>query len=139
MSAADPSESDLFDVVTAPTSVEQGEGTVTVELGPDAAAFAALATRLDLPPAALWRAAWALTLARLAGTSRVRVGRDGAVAVIDVPPEGELLPWLVAVAAAGAPASPAEGASAGAGAPKPTNGHTRGHAAWRGGPAQSRP
>ncbi|HSK01875.1 MAG TPA: hypothetical protein VK932_11565, partial [Kofleriaceae bacterium] len=76
MSPAEPSESDLFDVVTAPISVEPGEGTVTVDLGPDAAAFAALAARLGLPPAAIWRAAWALTLARLAGTSRVRVGRD---------------------------------------------------------------
>ena len=104
MSLADSSAPDLFDVVTAPASIEPGEGAVAVELpADDAAALGALAARLGLAPSAIWRAAWALTLARLAGVSRVRVGRDESVAVIDVPADGELAPWLVDAALAGEP------------------------------------
>lgn len=112
MSLADTSEPDLFDIVTAPAAVEPGEGTVTVELdAADAAALAALAGKLGLAPASIWRAAWALTLARLAGAARVRVGRGEAVAVVNVPPDGELAAWLVEASAAGAGAAPAEAAA----------------------------
>jgi amino acid adenylation domain-containing protein len=144
----DTSEPDLFDVVTAPTSIEPGEGTASVELdAAEAAALGALAARLGLAPAAIWRAAWALTLARLAGTGRVRIGRAegatggapgawaGTIAEIDVPGDGELAPWLGAAAVAGAQVKPgaaagADGAGAdGAGADGPATGQTNGHAA----------
>ncbi len=106
---------DVLDVVAvAPGGT--GEDTITVELAPaDARALAELATRAGLPVPALWRAAWALVLARLAGVTRVRIGRLAAtasIAVIAVPREGELAPWLAAAAAAGAPN--------GAGSPSPS-------------------
>ena len=109
MSVLDPTEPDLFDVITAPAAVGTGEDRAAVELAAaDAAALGALAERVGLPPAAIWRAAWALVLARLAGVERVRVGgcvigadeleRGGCV--IDVPAAGELAPWLAGAAAA---------------------------------------
>ena len=100
--SADAPEADLFDVVTAPATVGAGEDAVTVELpAADATALAALAARLGLGAEAIWRAGWALLLARLIGVSRVRIGGSaGTAAAIDVPTAGELSPWLSAVAAA---------------------------------------
>ena len=75
MSASDATDADLFDVVTAPSIARPGADAVTVELDPgDAAALAALAARLHLESGAIWRAGWALVLARLIGVERVRVG-----------------------------------------------------------------
>jgi amino acid adenylation domain-containing protein len=89
---------DLFDVLAVSTS-GAGEDSIAIELAPgEAAALAALAQRTGLAAAAIWRAAWALVLARLAGVAQVRVGR----AAIAVPRDGELAPWLAAAAAAGA-------------------------------------
>jgi len=102
--SADSTEADLFDVVTAPLAVGAGADTdtVTVELpATDATALAALAARLGLGAEVIWRAGWALVLARLIGVARVRVGgSEGMAAAIDVPATGELAPWLAAVAAA---------------------------------------
>jgi len=96
--SADSTDADLFDIVTAPVAIGAREDAITVALEPgEAAAVAALATRAGVEPPAIWRAAWVLMLARLAGLGRARVGGVGAA--IDVPVAGELVPWLVAVAA----------------------------------------
>src|SRR5262249_22258770 len=95
-------EADLFDVVIAAPAAG-GEETLAVELdAADADALAALAERIGLAPAAIWRAAWAVLLARLAGVRRVRLGGAGAGGdvAIEVPAAGELAPWLIAAATA---------------------------------------
>jgi len=79
---------DLLDLVSAPAGqLGRDEIGVTTSHGD---AIAALATRAGVPAAEVWRKAWALTLARLGGVGRVRVGG----AVIDVPKLGELVAWL---------------------------------------------
>ncbi|HEX2685662.1 MAG TPA: amino acid adenylation domain-containing protein, partial [Kofleriaceae bacterium] len=116
---ADSAEADLFDIITAPAVVSAGEDTLTVELdAAGAAALAALAVRLGLGVDAIWRAAWALVLARLFGTTEVRIGRPARgdagtpwiAKKIDVPASGDLLSWLGTVAAADQ--APAEGGPA---------------------------
>ncbi|HEU4733455.1 MAG TPA: AMP-binding protein, partial [Kofleriaceae bacterium] len=113
------SDADLFDVVTAPAVASLREDAVTVELPPaDAAGLAALAARLELDPPAIWRAAWALLLARLIGVEHVQIARGPAAILegdrrntpagwsaiaIDVPASGELASWLTG-GAAGRPA-----------------------------------
>ena len=83
---AGATEADLFDVVTAPTVVGAREDAVAVELdAAGATALAALAARFGLGVDVLWRAGWALVLARLIGVPRVRIGRAGATVAIDVP------------------------------------------------------
>ncbi|MEO7730650.1 MAG: AMP-binding protein, partial [Kofleriaceae bacterium] len=103
MSRAVDSEADLFDVVSAPTGAATGEDAVHVALAePDA--LARLAARLGVAGEAIWRGAWAITLARLAGVTRVRLARDagGWTAItIDVPEAGELA-WLADDAATAA-------------------------------------
>src|SRR5689334_2939207 len=80
-------ELDLFDVVTV-GAAGSGQGVRTVDV--DAEPLEALARRAGVEVAAIWRATWALVLARLAGVERVRV--DGAL--VDVPREGEVVTWL---------------------------------------------
>ena len=88
---------DLFDVIAASPS-GTGEDTIAIELSSsDAAALTALAQRTGSSAAAIWRAAWALLVARLGGATEVRLGSDP----IAVPREGELAPWLAAVAKPG--------------------------------------
>ena len=115
MTRAD-SEADLFDVVTAPRAVGAGEDTVTVAAEVDRTArpsggadgrghaptVEALAAQLGVGVDALWRGAWAITLARLAGVERVRIAREAgdgwAAVVVTVPAEGALS-WLAEDAA----------------------------------------
>ena len=113
-------EADLFDVVAPPAAAGTGDDTAAVELeAGDAEALAALAARLGIAPGAIWRAAWALLLARLAGVRTVRIGGSAgapaASAVIEVPASGELAPWLIAVAGAGANGHAVHGAHGAAG------------------------
>jgi amino acid adenylation domain-containing protein len=70
--AVDSEAADLFDVVTAPAAVEAG-----VHAGPDQPVGG---------DAAVVRRAWAITLARLAGSGRVRIGDE----VIEVAADGAL-------------------------------------------------
>src|SRR5262249_39113963 len=113
---------DLFDIVS-PATHGDGHDELAVELpAADANALAALARRVAIPSAAIWRAAWAITLARLAGVERARIGRvvrEGVdtVASIDVPRTGELAAWLATAAVAGAPNGAAKPAPFGAAKP----------------------
>jgi amino acid adenylation domain-containing protein len=106
---AESTDADLFDIVGAPTALGAGEDSVRVALDPaDAAALAALAARTQIAAAAIWRAGWALVLARLAGVEQVRIalpGKAGAwtAAVIAVPGSGELAGWLAMAATAAEP------------------------------------
>ena len=57
-----------------------------MELEPaDAAALAGLAARTGIATGAIWRAAWALLLARLIGVERVRVGGTARTAMVPAP------------------------------------------------------
>ncbi|HEX3759865.1 MAG TPA: amino acid adenylation domain-containing protein, partial [Kofleriaceae bacterium] len=102
--AAPPADAtaDLFDVIAPPAAAAEGVEELAVELAAgNAEALTAIATRLGLPPTAVWRAAWALLLARLAGVRRVRVARvSGAAAAAsaiayEAPAAGELDAWLI--------------------------------------------
>jgi len=81
-------ELDLFDVVSGGS----GEARVTVEA--EAAPLDALARRAGVDVPAIWRATWALVLARLGGVERVRLGRNDTITTIDVPREGDVVAWL---------------------------------------------
>ena len=76
-------ESVLFDVVmSAGAQSGDDQSPVTLELDPaTGGALDALATRLALAPSTIWRATWALVLARLAGTTAV-------------PNTGDVAAWL---------------------------------------------
>ena len=99
---------DLLDLVPmASGSPGEPTVTVTVTVTADAAALAALSMRTGLDAGAIWRASWALLLARLGGVERVRVGRQRASGVdttstIDVPRAGDVAAWLAGAAQAGA-------------------------------------
>ena len=102
--AADSTDADLFDIVTAPAAVGAPDEEIAIALDPaGAAAVIALAARAGIEPVAIWRAGWALLLARLAGTLRARLAKRGGAGwtalAIDVPAAGELAPWLAAIAA----------------------------------------
>ncbi|HEX3477593.1 MAG TPA: AMP-binding protein, partial [Kofleriaceae bacterium] len=137
MTPAEPSADDLLDITTAATTAGTGEDAVTVELAAaDAARLAELAQRAGVATDAVWRAGWALVLARLIGVARVRIGMwpaGGAaepaaapVAVaVDVPGEGELAPWLTGVAAA----APVRGSN-GVGRVGTASGEPAPHTAW---------
>ncbi|HLL20918.1 MAG TPA: amino acid adenylation domain-containing protein, partial [Kofleriaceae bacterium] len=90
-------ELDLFDVVMV-SAAGRGEGTVTVT----ADGVESLAVRAGVDVEDVWRAAWAMLLARLGGTERVRVGRGERTCAVSVPRTGDVAAWLRA--AANAPA-----------------------------------
>jgi hypothetical protein len=80
-------ELDLFDVVTV-GAAGSGQGVRTVDAS--AESLEALARRAGVEVAAIWRATWALVLARLGGVARARVESS----LVDVPREGEVVAWL---------------------------------------------
>ena len=67
MIPADAGASDLLDIVTA-AATAAGEDAVTIELAADdAARLAQLAQQVGIDGDAIWRAGWALVLARSIG------------------------------------------------------------------------
>ena len=95
-------DADLFDIVAPLAAAGEGIDEIAVEIAAgEAEALARIAARLGLAPAAIWRAAWALLLARLAGVRRVRVARAagaaaaGTAIAYDVPGSGDLAAWLI--------------------------------------------
>ena len=95
---------DLLDVVIVSAA---GSGTDTVAIEADGVESAAARTGLEAT--AIWRATWALVLARLTGGERVRIGRGSQVVAIEVPGEGAVDAWLAVAAAAPAAADPTPG------------------------------
>ncbi len=89
---------DLFDLVAGPWADAAGHPTeLTVELAAaDASELAVLAGQLRVTTRAIWRAGWALLLARLGGGTQARIGH----ATIDVPASGALASWLTGTAGA---------------------------------------
>ncbi|HEY1811411.1 MAG TPA: amino acid adenylation domain-containing protein [Kofleriaceae bacterium] len=77
---------DLLDLVSPPAG-PAGEDELAITFK-DAGALTALGMPIDR----VWRAAWAIVLARLSGTTQVAIGRER----FDVPKAGELAPWLAA-------------------------------------------
>ena len=94
MTSREGTDPDLFDIVT-PSTLGSGFDSVTIALGAtESTALVALAAALGLEPTAIWRAGWALTLARLAGVERVASGtrrerRRGVDRRVRRPPQRE--------------------------------------------------
>ncbi|MEZ4360740.1 MAG: amino acid adenylation domain-containing protein [Kofleriaceae bacterium] len=103
---------DLLDVLAVSPSAA-AEGTLNLDLtGEELAAVRALATRLQLTEPALWSAAWALLVARLAGAEAARVALGGEAArLVQVPARGDADAWLRQAIATAAPEAGGEATS----------------------------